>query len=85
LGSEPGRCRAPDRRLIGTPDEVADKMAAAMDEVGGDGFLISAPFQRTSRRLINEVCEELVPALQRRGLVREAYIGATLRETLPEF
>jgi FMN-dependent oxidoreductase (nitrilotriacetate monooxygenase family) len=71
--------------LIGTPDEVADKMAAAMDEVGGDGFLVSAPFQRTSRRLINEVCEGLVPALQRRGLVREAYIGATLRETLREF
>ena len=71
--------------LIGTPDEVADKMAAAMEEIGGDGFLISAAFQRTSRRLINAVCEGLVPALQRRGLVREAYTGTTLRETLREF
>ena len=71
--------------LIGTPDEVADKMAAAMDEVGGDGFLISTPFQRTSRRYINEVCEGLVPALQRRGLVRQAYTRSTLRETLREF
>jgi alkanesulfonate monooxygenase SsuD/methylene tetrahydromethanopterin reductase-like flavin-dependent oxidoreductase (luciferase family) len=31
--------------LIGTPDELADKMARAMEEVGGDGFLISTPFQ----------------------------------------
>jgi len=59
--------------LIGAPDEVADKMAQAMEEVGGDGFLISTPFQRTSRRFINEVCEGLVPALQRRGLVRQAF------------
>ena len=71
--------------LIGAPDEVADKMAQAMEEVGGDGFLISTPFQRTSRRFINEVCEGLVPALQRRGLVRQAYTRATLRETLREF
>ena len=71
--------------LIGTPEEVADKMAAAMELVGGDGFLISTPFQRTRRRFINEICEGLVPALQRRGLVREAYTRPTLRETLREF
>jgi long-chain alkane monooxygenase len=41
--------------LIGTPDEVAGKMAEAMEEVGGDGFLISTPFQHVSRRFINEV------------------------------
>ena len=71
--------------LIGSPDNVADKMAQAVEEIGGDGFLISTPFQRTSRRFINEVCEGLVPALQRRGLVREAYTRSTLRETLREF
>jgi FMN-dependent oxidoreductase (nitrilotriacetate monooxygenase family) len=71
--------------LIGSPDDVADKMAYAMEAVGGDGFLISTPFQRTSRRFINEVCEGLVPALQRRGLVRAAYTRSTLRETLREF
>ena len=47
--------------------------------------LISTPFQRTSRRFVNEVCEGLVPALQRRGLVREAYTQPTLRQTLREF
>jgi FMN-dependent oxidoreductase (nitrilotriacetate monooxygenase family) len=74
-----------DLDLIGSPDDVADKMAQAVEEIGGDGFLISIPFQRTSRRFINEVCEGLVPALQRRGLVREAYTRSTLRDTLREF
>jgi hypothetical protein len=36
-----------------------------METIGGDGFLISTPFQRISRRHINEVCEGLVPALPR--------------------
>ncbi len=72
-------------QLIGTPDDVADKMAAAMEDIGGDGFLISTPFQRITRRFIVEVTEGLVPALQRRGLVRTEYTGKTLRETLREF
>ena len=71
--------------LIGTPDDVAARMGHAIDEIGGDGYLISTPLQRISRRFINEVCEGLVPALQRRGLVREAYTRSTLRETLREF
>ena len=71
--------------LIGTPDEVAEKMGAAMDAVGGDGFLVSTPFQRASRRVVMEITEGLVPALQRRGLVRTHYEHETLRETLLEF
>ena len=71
--------------LIGAPDEVAERMGAAMEAAGGDGYLISTPFQRISRRQINEVCEGLVPALQRRGLMRTAYTRSTLRETLREF
>ena len=60
-------------------------MGEAIDEIGGDGFLISTPLQRISRRYINEVCEGLVPALQRRGRVREAYTQPMLRQTLREF
>jgi FMN-dependent oxidoreductase (nitrilotriacetate monooxygenase family) len=71
--------------LVGTPDEVAERMGEAIETVGGDGFLISTPFQRISRRYINEICEGLVPALQRRGLVRTEYTQPTLRETLREF
>ena len=65
--------------------EVAERMGWAMEEIGGDGFLISTPFQRVGRRFINEVCEGLVPALQRRSLVREAYTQPTLLQTLREF
>ncbi len=72
-------------QLIGTPDEVADKMGAAIEEIGGDGFLISTPFQRISRRVITEVCEGLIPALQRRGLARKSYGATMLRDTLREF
>lgn len=71
--------------LIGSPDDVAERMGEAIEAIGGDGFLISTPFQRISRRVINEACEGLVTALQRRGLARESHTQATLRETLKEF
>ena len=72
-------------RLVGTPDQVARRMGEAMEAIGGDGFLISTPFQLTSWQRIVEITEGLVPALQRRGLVRTGYRGTTLREVLAEF
>ncbi len=71
--------------FVGSPDTVAERMRNAVETIGGDGFLISTPFQRTSRRFIVEVTEGLVPALQRRGLMRTAYPGRTLREVLTEY
>jgi alkanesulfonate monooxygenase SsuD/methylene tetrahydromethanopterin reductase-like flavin-dependent oxidoreductase (luciferase family) len=71
--------------LIGTPDQVAKRMGEVMEEVGGDGFLIKAPFTRLSRRNITEITDGLVPALQRRGLVRTQYEHSQLRDTLKEF
>ncbi len=71
--------------VVGTPEQVADRLVEVMEEVGGDGFLISAGQWKISRRYINEICEGLVPALQRRGLVRTEYTKSTLRETLREF
>jgi FMN-dependent oxidoreductase (nitrilotriacetate monooxygenase family) len=71
--------------LVGTPDHVADLMGAAMEEVGGDGFLITTPYHRLSRSYIASITDGLVPALQRRGLTRTVYTKATLRETLNEF
>ena len=69
----------------GSPETVAERMGQVAEAVGGDGFLISTPYQRTSRRFIIEVTEGLVPALQRRGLARTRYSGGTLRQTLTEF
>ena len=71
--------------VVGTPDSVADRLGEVMEEVGGDGFLISSPFQKVSREYVLQVCEGLVPALQRRGLTRTAYQGTQLREVLREF
>jgi FMN-dependent oxidoreductase (nitrilotriacetate monooxygenase family) len=71
--------------LIGTPDQVADRMGQIIEEVGGDGFLITTHNQRVSRSQIIEVTDGLVPALQRRGLTRTAYTYPTLRENLRDF
>jgi hypothetical protein len=56
-----------------------------MEEVGGDGFLIKSPFRNNSRRYTTEITDGLVPALQRRGLVRTQYTRSHLRDTLREF
>ena len=85
LAMERFEAAEPELEFIGSPDTVAERMGRVMEAVGGDGFLISTPFQRTSRRFITEVTEGLVPALQRRGLARTAYTGTTLREVLREF
>lgn len=71
--------------LIGTPSQVADKMGEAMEEIGGDGFLITTPVLRVSRRYITEICDGLVPELQARGLVRTEYKHQLLRDNLREF
>jgi FMN-dependent oxidoreductase (nitrilotriacetate monooxygenase family) len=68
--------------FTGTAEQVADKMMAVMDEVGGDGFLIEGSgYNRQLPLLIGE----LIPALQRAGAVRTEYSGATLRDVLHEF
>lgn len=69
--------------LVGSPDTVAHQMAEAMDEVGGDGFLISRPW--VDRRFLAEVTEGLVPALQRLGLARSAYSHERFRDNLLDF
>jgi FMN-dependent oxidoreductase (nitrilotriacetate monooxygenase family) len=71
--------------LVGTPDQVAERMGEVMEGVGGDGFLLLCPFRKINRRYINEITDGLVPALQRRGLTRTEYKGTTLREVLREF
>ena len=71
--------------FVGTPDEVADEMGEVMDEVGGDGFLISSGPIGPSRRYLNDITEGLVPALQRRGLVRSSYTHEHLINNLREF
>ena len=69
--------------LVGTPDSVADQMGEVMAAVGGDGFLFSLP--NVSRRVVAEVADGLVPALQKRGLVRRGYEFEMFRDNLLAF
>ncbi len=69
--------------LVGTPDHVAGLMQDIMQEVGGDGFLLFNAY--FDRRYIMEVCDGLVPELQRRGLTRKAYAHKHFRDNLLEF
>ncbi|MGX9962080.1 NtaA/DmoA family FMN-dependent monooxygenase [Roseomonas sp. F4] len=69
--------------LCGTVDSVAARMGEVMQEVGGDGFLLSMP--NVSRRILAEIEDGLVPALQDRGLVRRAYEHEGFRDNLLAF
>ncbi|MGP4046670.1 NtaA/DmoA family FMN-dependent monooxygenase, partial [Streptomyces sp. 2A115] len=71
--------------LVGTAEQVAKKMGEAMEEIGGDGFLINKGGRDLSRQYITDICDGLVPALQRLGLTRTEYTKSTLRDTLREF
>lgn len=70
-------------QVVGSAKTIADWMEAAMEEVGGDGFLLS-PIHLPSS--LEAFVDLVVPELQRRGLMRTSYIpGATLRENLMAF
>ena len=69
-------------QIVGTGEQIADWMAATMQAVGGDGFLLSPVYLPGST---DEFVELVVPELQRRGLIREEYIDGTLRDNLLAF
>lgn len=70
-------------RFVGSPDTVAESMREVMEVAGGDGFLLTS--LRPTRRYITEIVDGLIPALQRRGLVRSEYSHPTFRENLLAF
>ncbi|RKR73026.1 NtaA/DmoA family FMN-dependent monooxygenase [Frondihabitans australicus] len=69
-------------RLVGSPETVAAQMDEAVQEAGGDGFLIGLP---VTRKNLTEVCDGLAPVLRRRGLIRDGYEHDTFRENLLAF
>jgi alkanesulfonate monooxygenase len=66
-------------RMVGTPGEIADTMQEWLEAEASDGFNIMFP---TVPAGLDEFVDLVVPELQRRGLFRRAYEGATLREHL---
>jgi len=68
--------------FVGTPDQVAAAMGEVIEETGADGYLLGSPIDR---RTVSEICDGLVPALRKRGLVRSHYDFSTFRENLLAF
>lgn len=65
--------------MLGTPKMIADQMEEWLVTRASDGFTLQFPFLPQG---LDDVIERVVPELQRRGLFRREYEGATLRENL---
>ena len=66
-------------QIVGTPGEIADTMQEWLETGASDGFNVMFP---TVPAGLDEFVDLLVPELQRRGIYRREYEGATLRENL---
>lgn len=65
------------RVFAGTPEQIADQLEEWFTQGAADGFNIMAPVLPTG---LTAFVDHVVPILQRRGLFRSEYTGATLRE-----
>lgn len=65
--------------MLGTPKMIADQMEEWLVTRGSDGFTLQFPYLPQG---LDDFVDRVVPELQRRGLFRRDYEGATLRENL---
>jgi FMN-dependent oxidoreductase (nitrilotriacetate monooxygenase family) len=65
--------------FVGPPSTIADQMTVWLAKEGADGFTVTFPFLPEG---LDDVVQQLVPELQRRGIFRQEYEGTTLREHL---
>jgi FMN-dependent oxidoreductase (nitrilotriacetate monooxygenase family) len=66
-------------RLVGTPAMVVDQMQDMFESRCCDGFILATSLSPVGLRMF---VEKVVPELQRRGLYRTKYTGATFRDNL---
>ncbi len=66
-------------RIVGTPDKIADQMQDIFESGACDGFVIGTSSMPMGLRNFVEL---IVPELQKRGIYRKEYTGATFRENL---
>ena len=69
-------------QFVGTVESIVDQMEAWVDEVGGDGFMLSPIYCPGA---IEEFVDQVVPELQRRGIYRYDYTGTTQRDHLLQY
>ncbi|NBC35362.1 NtaA/DmoA family FMN-dependent monooxygenase [Novosphingobium sp. FSY-8] len=65
--------------MAGTPEHVADTLEDWFRSGAADGFSLSPNYQPGG---LDDFVDQVVPILQRRGLFRTDYEGATLRDNL---
>src|SRR4029079_12827769 len=65
--------------MMGTPAMIADQMEEWLTTNASDGFNMLFPFLPQG---LDEVVDQVIPELQRRGIFRTEYEGKTLRENL---
>ncbi len=65
--------------LVGTPTRIADELQVWFEQGAADGFNVLVPHLPGG---LEDFAAAVVPELQRRGLFRTEYQGATLREHL---
>jgi len=65
--------------VVGTPEMLADFMTEWFTNNAADGFTMLSPYYPAP---LEDFVGEVIPILQRRGLYRSDYEGATLRENL---
>ena len=65
--------------IIGTAQTIADTMEEWLETEASDGFTIQFPYLPAG---LDDFVDQVVPELQRRGIFRKEYEGATLRENL---
>ena len=67
------------RQLIGSPADIADSLQEWFESRGADGYNVMPAVMPGGLR---DFVDLVVPELQRRGLFRKAYAGASLRDHL---
>ena len=65
--------------MVGTSQTIADEMEEWLETEASDGFTLQFPYLPGG---LDDFVERVIPELQRRGLFRREYEGATLRENL---
>lgn len=65
--------------IVGGPEKVADELLSWMEDTGIDGFNLGHAVKYQD---VKNFADIVVPELQRRGLMRSAYDGSTLRENV---
>ena len=71
--------RRPRNLIVGTPAMIANTMQDWFESEACDGFVLTPTI---SPVMWEEFARMLTPELQRRGLLRTEYTGATMRENL---